>query len=154
MRKRTPRHAQRSLTAVAVLALVFGATGCALDDGTGTSSETARDAFIAVLDSTQQRLGGEWQVEDDPTARGCVIPLWVDGERYPGLRLGPVPDDSTDALNTVTEHWTDLGFTVEETLVGDVVELKAGDIDFDSLIFRVSESGMTLQGESECRPLS
>lgn len=136
------------------LALALLLAGCVIDPGSGRSPAEAREAFVAVLDSTQSLLGDGWQVDDDPTPRGCTIPLWVPGERYPGLRLGPMPRDSAAALETVADHWVDLGFTIEENLIGDVIELKAGETEFDSLIFRISESGMTLQGESECRPVT
>lgn len=137
-----------------LLLTAFVLSGCTLDAGSGQTPEQARDAFRAVLDSTQRELGGAWQVNDDPTPRGCTIPLWVEGERYPGLRLGPVPEAPTESLRIVAEHWTSLGYTVEQNHVGDVTELSAGGTRFDSLIFRVSDSGMTLQGESECRPSS
>lgn len=139
------------LAAVAVVALSL--SGCMVAPGSGASADDARERFIGILDSTQRELGGEWDKLDDPTPRNCTIPLWVEGIRYPGLRLSSEAPDSQDAaLATVEQHWETLELTTERTEVGDATELNATSRDGDLVIFRASPKGMTLQGESECRP--
>lgn len=120
--------------------------------GSGTSPVEARAELYDVLDETQELVGGSWDNQDDPTARGCVIPIWVDGEKYPALRIGSPPDDPQVALAAILDAWDEWGFTVEKTIVGDVNELQAHNSYNELLIFRVSDDAMTLQGESECRP--
>lgn len=136
------------------IALVLALSGCALSTGSAQSPSEARDAFRAVLDGTQQVLGGEWEISDDPTARGCVIPLWVDGTRYPALRLAPPPADSDAAVQLVSAHWEELGYSIEISTVGDATELEGTNPYGALVIFRISSDAMTLQGESECRPAS
>ena len=136
-----------------ILALAtIGLSGCAVTSGSGLSAQDAGEAFRQVLDDTQRAVGGQWEVHDDPTARGCIIPLWVEGERYPALRIGTPPTAANTALDLVEEFWTELGYAVASTQVGDATELQTTGDHGESLIFRVSDSAMTLQGESECRP--
>lgn len=141
----------RTLLAAATAA-VLSLSGCVMAPGSGVSPDEARERFLAVLDSTQDALGGTWDKKDDPTPRNCTIPLWVEGIRFPGLRLGGEPATPEAALDTVQEHWDALGMTIERTEVGDVTELRGGASTGDLFIFRASEDAMTLQGESECRP--
>jgi hypothetical protein len=136
----------------AVAALVLCVTGCVMSPGSGVTPDEARDRFIGILDSTQDALGGPWENRDDPTARNCAIPLWVEGIRFPGLRLGEAPDSPTDALSTVEAHWETVEVTSERTEVGDVTELRGTNQAGDLFIFRANADAMTLQGESECRP--
>lgn len=135
------------LTTVLVLSAALG--GCA--SARGLDPVQARERFTGVLDDTQSVVGGEWENADDPTARSCTIPFWVEGTRYPALRLAGPPSDPTGAARTVTDYWEGLDYTVETTAVGDVTELQ-GTGRGELLVFRVSDDGMTLQGESECRP--
>jgi hypothetical protein len=142
----------RSMLAAAAVA-VLSLSGCVVAQGSGVPAEEARERFIGVLDSTQDALGGGWDDRDDPTPRNCTIPLWVEGIRYPGLRLGDPPPDSPDAaLDTVERHWERLEVASERAEIGDVTELRGSNPAGDLFIFRVSDEGMTLMGESECRP--
>jgi hypothetical protein len=136
----------------AVSAVVLSLTGCVVAPGSGVSPDEARERFIGILDSTQDALGGTWKKADDPTARNCTIPLWVEGIRYPGLRLGEAPDSPAEALATVEDHWERIDVTSERTEVGDVTELRGTGRSGDLFIFRANATAMTLQGESECRP--
>lgn len=146
---------------IAALSLV-GLSGCALDAGSGRSPDEARDDFKLILDDTQAAVGGQWENRDDPTARGCTIPLWVEGELFPALRISPQPelqaatdpatDTASDAIDTVRAIWVDLGLSVKSSKVGEAIELQATGEHGEALIFRVSDNVMTLQGESECRP--
>lgn len=120
--------------------------------GSGLSAEESRTELYDSLDQTQEVLGGSWDNRDDPTSRGCLIPLWVEGKHYPGLRIGSAPTDTGSAADSVREAWTEWGYRVTQTLVGDVVELQARDSVGQLLVFRVTDDAMTLQGESECRP--
>ena len=136
--------------AFALTLLALG--GCAIQPGSGLSATQARTQFYTALDKTQAAAGGAWEVLDDPTARGCVIPLWVEGEKFPGLRIGPAPRDPQAKANDVYSAWLAWGYTVIRTRVGQVIQLQARDDRDELLIFRVSVTAMTLQGESECRP--
>lgn len=134
--------------ALALLSL----SGCALQSPSEVTDAEARDRFIAVLDEAQRTAGGSWDVQDDPTSRDCVVPLWVAGHRYPGLRVGDAPRSVDRSADAVDQLWRDEGMTVERAVVGDVVEVKATSEFGELYVFRVSESASTLQGESECRP--
>lgn len=139
--------------ACAAIALSVAAlSGCVVVPGSGLSADEARSELYTSLDDTEDLLGGTWDNRDDPTARGCLIPLWVEGEHFPGLRLGSAPPDVDDAVDAVASAWAEWGYRVEQTLVGEVVELQGRDSLGELLIFRVTEDAMTLQGESECRP--
>ena len=138
------------LTAAAVAVLCL--SGCAVAQGSGATPDQARERFIGVLDSTQDALGGPWENRDDPTPRNCTIPLWVEGVRYPGLRLGEAPESPEAALDTVERHWEMLDVAAERAEVGNVTELRGSNPSGDLFIFRANDDAMTLQGESECRP--
>ncbi len=140
--------------AAAVLGITgcLGLTGCVVAPGSGVTPDEARERFIGVLDSTQDALGGSWENSDDPTARNCTIPLWVEGIRYPGLRLGEAPGSPREALDVVEEHWGTVQVTAERTEIGDVTELRGTNRSGDLFIFRANADAMTLMGESECRP--
>ena len=147
----------RNLLAAVAAAVLCGAaclglTGCAVAPGSGVTPDEARERFIGVLDSTQETLGGSWEKSDDPTARNCTIPLWVEGIRYPGLRLAKATGSPKEALDTVEEHWESLDVTSERTEVGNVTELRGTSRSGDLFIFRANADAMTLMGESECRP--
>jgi hypothetical protein len=152
----SPHTSVRAVTVAT--AVVFAAavatttTACALSSGSGSSSETAQKSLYSTLDNTQDLLGGTWDNQDDPTPRGCVIPLWSDGELFPALRVGEAPTRTTVAVDAVSTYWTDLGLSLVITNVGDVVEIQGKSDLGEKLILRVSEEAMTLQGESECRP--
>lgn len=134
--------------ALALLSL----SGCALQSPSEVTDAEARDRFIAVLDEAQRTVGGSWDVQDDPTSRDCVVPLWAAGHRYPGLRVGDAPRSIDRSADAVEQLWRDEGMTVERAVVGDVIEVKATSEFGEFYVFRVSESASTLQGESECRP--
>ncbi|CAN5340225.1 hypothetical protein BH11ACT4_BH11ACT4_24420 [soil metagenome] len=134
--------------ALALLALA----GCALQPDSGLSATQARTQFYSALDKTQEAVGGAWDVFDDPTARGCVIPFWIEGEKFPGLRIGPAPRDPQAMAQQVDASWRSWGYTVARSRTGDVIELQAHDKGGALLVFRASAMAMTLQGESECRP--
>ncbi|PJJ71809.1 hypothetical protein CLV46_1362 [Diaminobutyricimonas aerilata] len=141
------RTSPAALLPVLVASALLG--GCSAPGGLDPAE--ARDRFTTVLDDTQNEVGGEWENVDDPTARNCTIPLFVDGTRYPALRLADAPRDASEAAAAVTEYWQGLDYRVDSTAVGDVTELQ-GSGRGEVLVFRVSDDGMTLQGESECRP--
>ncbi|PRY69982.1 hypothetical protein B0I08_101104 [Glaciihabitans tibetensis] len=148
----TARVVTVGATMLCVSAFAVTASGCALSAGSGDSAGAARDSLYETLDSTQDLLGGSWDNQDDPTSRGCVIPLWTDGESFPALRVGPDPARADVAVATVSAFWSDLGLELTTTDVGEVVELQ-GESDLgEVLILRISAEAMTLQGESECRP--
>jgi len=127
--------------------------GCAVRSGSGADPESARQSLYAILDETQQLLGGSWMNQDDPTPRGCSIPFFVEGEMYPALRVGVARGEATSALATVSGLWSDRGYEVTSTGVGAVREMQ-GTNDVDQLVvLRINGRSMTLQGESECRPL-
>jgi hypothetical protein len=132
------------------LALV---TACAADADAGKTPERARDRLYNTLDETQGVLGGTWDNQDDPTSRGCVIPLWTDGELYPALRVGTPPTDIGRAVKSAATLWRTLGYTVEEAKINAVVELQAKGAHGEVAILRISRDAMTLHGESECRPV-
>lgn len=134
--------------ALALLSL----SGCALQSPSEVTDAEARDRFIAVLDEAQRTVGGSWDVQDDPTSRDCVVPLWAAGHRYPGLRVGDAPRSIDRSADAVEQLWRDEGMTVERAVVGDVIEVKATSEFGELYVFRVSGSASTLQGESECRP--
>ena len=127
--------------------------GCAIQPGSGLTASQARVQFYSVLDNTQEAVGQQaWEVLDDPTARGCVIPLWLEGEQFPGFRIGPAPRDPQALANKVFATWTSWGYKVDRSRVADAIELQGRNSLGELVIFRVSGKGMTLQGESECRP--
>jgi len=132
--------------------LVVSLAGCAIQPASAVTDDEARDRFFGALDETQTLVGGQWQVLDDPTARECVIPLWVAGERYPALRVGDAPLSVVLAADRVETAWNEQGMRVTRTDVGNVVEVKGESSNGEVMIFRVSDSASTLLGESECRP--
>lgn len=135
----------------AVAMLTLG--GCALLSPTEASDLEARERFFAVLDDTQAAVGGSWSVQDDPTPRECIIPLWVAGQRFPALRLAEAPFSGEITADRVERAWSEHGLNVTRTHFGDVIELKGESEAGELFLFRVSDSAMTLTGESECRPV-
>lgn len=146
-------HAVTGVGVVCAMALpLVTLGGCAIQPASELSASEARVQFYSVLDQTQAAVGGAWDVLDDPTARGCVIPLWVEGEKFPGLRIGPAPRDPQQLANELYSQWRGWGYRVSRSRIGDVIELKARGAADEVLLFRVSALAMTLQGESGCRP--
>ena len=128
-------------------------SGCTAGNSGGESAESARDRLYGLLDETQVVLGGTWENQDDPTSRGCVIPLFTEGEMYPALRVGTPPARVADAVASVTTLWRTRGYTVDEAAIDTVREVQAEGVNGEIAILRVSAEAMTLHGESECRPL-
>lgn len=152
-RGRADRPIGRRIASVSIVALlVVALTGCAVQSPTPVTDLEARDRFLAVVDEAQQVIGGDWDVQDDPTARECVIPLWVAGERYPALRVGEPAASISAAAQRIEQAWDDAGMRVTRTDIGDVVEVKGESADGELIVLRLSESASTLLGESECRP--
>ncbi|MER3387102.1 MAG: hypothetical protein RIC81_12415 [Microcella pacifica] len=147
----------RSRFGIVAAATVFGVAalgGCTLQAPSGVEDEEARERFVALLDDTQAAAGGSWSVRDDPTPRECLIPLWVTGERFPALRLAEAPVSPALAADRVEEAWRAHDLEVTLTEVSDVIELKGESAQGELLLFRASDSAMTLTGESECRPVA
>ncbi|MGY6496666.1 MAG: hypothetical protein ACXIUP_00400 [Microcella sp.] len=145
------RALSRSLATVAAAALLL--SGCALAPTTDVTDQQARDRFIAHVDTAQGAAGGSWETKDDPSPRECTIPLWVTGARIPALRTGPAPADGLEAAaGRMQRHFTDAGMRTTVSEIGDVVEVRAETPAGELLLFRVSETAMTITGESECRP--
>jgi hypothetical protein len=136
-------------------ALVLAALGgCAVPAGSGLSPVAARTVLYGILDHTQSELGGTWQNQDDPTSRGCVFPIWAKGSHYPALRLGSAPRDARAAIRRTRALWSGLGYSLETSTVGSVTQLQGTNSLGRLLVLRVGSHSMTLQGESECRPVS
>lgn len=148
----TALRARSSLLAV-VAATALLASGCSITPITDVTDQEARDRFIALVDAAEDAAGGTWEVQDDPSPRECTIPLWVAGTRIPALRTGPAPhSDVADVTARMEAHFEESGLTVTVSDVGDVVEVRGESRAGELLLFRVSETAMTLSGESECRP--
>jgi hypothetical protein len=148
-----PRGISRVITVVCASAcLLFVLSACSVAPGSGLSALEARAQFYSLLDDTQEAVGGAWENLDDGAARGCVIPIWIEGERYPGLRIGPAPQNIDDTVQAVVDAWGRLGYQVERTMIGDVSEVQGRNALDELIVFRASDAAMTLQGESECRP--
>jgi hypothetical protein len=141
----------RLLLAPVVIVAAVALSGCSAS-AHGPTAEESRDRFYATLDATQEALGGAWEVQDDSTPRGCSLPLWADGKSYAGLRLGPMPEDESAAVSAARDVLREEGFDTEVGGVGDVTELRAHGRGSEVVTFRVTNDGMTLQGESDCRP--
>ena len=150
MHRRTPLAVVAAVGAVGLV--MVGLSGCAVQQPTAVTDAEAHERFLDALDETQDIVGGEWEVLDDPTPRECVIPLWVAGERYPALRLGDAPVLASVAADRVETAWNEHGIRVTRTDIGDVIEVKGETPEGELLVLRVSESASTLLGESECRP--
>jgi hypothetical protein len=123
--------------------------GCAIPQASAATPEQAVDDFYSVIDETQAAVGGAWENLDDPTARGCVQ-FWGEGESFPALRLGDAPNNRSSALDAVVDAWRALGYRTEKNMIGQVAEIQGRSASDELLIFRVSDTAMTLQGESEC----
>ena len=145
------RALPRTVASLVAAALLL--SGCALSPTTDVTDQHARDRFITLVDAAQDAAGGRWQVKDDPSPRECTIPLWVTGARIPALRTGPAPGDGIEeAAGRMQRHFTDSGMRTTVSEIGDVVEVRAETPTGELLLFRVSETAMTITGESECRP--
>lgn len=137
---------------VALACAAASLTGCAV--AAATADEVHRD-FARVLVTTQELVGGDWDVRDDPDSRACANSHGVAGLQVPALRVaaGASPTGSADAARAVAELWTALGYEVTQTPTlarEDVLEVQARGDDGEYLIFRASDQAMTLQGESAC----
>ena len=115
----------------------------------GDSPAEARDDLLSVLDDTQQLVGGDWDVRDASAARSCTVQWGLRGVTYPALRLATA---SAVSLAAVESAWKGWGYGVEITTVGPATQLIGTGPGGELLIFRLSDRGMTLQGESACRP--
>ena len=115
----------------------------------GPSVQEARATFISALDKTEDLIGGAWDNQDDPTARGCELLSGGDGLSYAGLRIGPL-----QSVGVIASTWEGWGYTVDRTVVGPVIQLIGTNDAGAILILRTSDLATTLQGESECRPVS
>jgi hypothetical protein len=124
--------------------------GCAIPAASAATSERSIDDFYSVLNETQNTVGGDWENLDDPTARGCVAGLGAKGQSFPALRLGDAPRDRDAVVKAVVEAWDELGYRIVRATVGQVAEVQGRGASDEVLIFRVSDTAMTLQGESEC----
>lgn len=110
----------------------------------------ATDIFV-VIDATQDLVGGEWDVRDDPNSRGCVLTNGGPGRTFSALRIS---SDPIVSVPSVTAAWEDFGYAVDALAIGPVTQLTGTADDGSLLIFRLSDRGMTLQGEGECEPVS
>lgn len=116
------------------------------------SAEQARDDYRAVLDDTQRLIGGDWVDQDDPTPRSCLVQWGLSGESFASLRISSAAA-SPRVLDWIQRQWERDGYSVERTAIGPVSQLTATTgLTGELMILRVSDRGMTLQGESACRP--
>ena len=113
----------------------------------GPTPQQARTELHDVLAQTQDLTGGDWSDQDDDAPRSCTVQWGLAGVSYAALRISA----STGSLESVARAWERWGYDVERTTVGPVSQLVAR-ASGELLIFRESDRGMTLQGESACRP--
>ena len=137
---------------VALACAAASLTACAV--AAATAGEVHRD-FAGVLITTQELVGGDWEVRDDPVSRTSVSSRGGPGVQIPALRVAPGAPlvGPADAARAVAEQWTALGYEVTEAPPLDaahVVEVQASGDEGEYLIFRASDQAMTLQGESAC----
>ena len=111
----------------------------------------SRDDFREALDGTQNLIGGSWQELDDPTPRSCVVQWGVEGQTFSALRTTSAAA-SGGIVDWLEREWERDGYAVEQTAIGPVSQLTATTgFGGATLILRVSDRGMTLQGESACQ---
>jgi hypothetical protein len=153
MRAGTPAARARRLTALAGGVLLVGAApvGCA-GSASDATAEQAREALYATLNETQRLLDVDFANQDDPTARGCALGLWQEGDQFPALRVSAGATDASVTVATVSQYWDELGYALTSSSVGSVRELQGENDSGEVVILRVSADAITLQGESECRP--
>ncbi len=145
----------RGIKLVGALATpLFVMGGCVMQPVTGMSIEQPQTQFFSVLEQTEVLIGGEWDNRDDPTPRGCVIALGIEGESFPALRFGEPPRQVDSTLAAIAVAWTDFGYTVDMVDIGPVVQLSGTRGADELVVVRASDLAITLQGESECRPAS
>lgn len=134
------------------LLLVLPLAGCAVPAAWGMTADDARTHLVRAVDDTEDVVGGLWQDSDDPVPRGCIPSPWTTGERSSALRIGTPSEDPRAAADLVDAEWRSWGYEVSRLALESVVEVQ-GRFGGELLIFRASEFAMSLQGESECRPL-
>lgn len=114
------------------------------------SAEQLRDRFEALVEQTQAAAGGEFEVRDPTESLVCDLPDGGEGKSYLFHRSGPAPADVDAAVRAVRELWERRGYSVEQSVVGPVVELTARTEDDAPIVFGASEHASDVGGESGC----
>lgn len=142
----------RGVALLAIGALLL--TGCSTGGSENTMTpQEAQAELLALLDETQEAVGGQWQVDDDDTPLQCILPSGETGVTFSGYRRASQPVEG--GADAVAAFWESKGFTVEPRpeLAGldDVFVRFPGEPD-RYLHFAIGDNVMALEGWGRCVP--
>ena len=144
--------------AITGIAVVVAVTGCASpppDADTRHSPKESQAALLALLDDTQQLVGGEWQNEDSPSPRDCELPGSGDtGTTFTGARslAAPALDDAT--VSKVLDFWEGEGFEAGSKAMGALTSVLGVDPDNKAnyVELLIGDQATQLNGQAACVP--
>jgi hypothetical protein len=147
-----------SRLSIAGTALVLGLMGCsspAADPSTQASPKEAQVALLALLDDTQQIIGGEWENEDSPSPRDCELPGSGDtGTTFTGARSLKAPELDDASVSKVLKFWEGEGFEAGSKTMGVLTSVLAVDPDNKAhyIELLIGEHATQLNGQAPCVP--
>jgi hypothetical protein len=103
----------RSIAIVAASALAL--TGCTRGTPTdAVNPEGAREAVVAMVDTSAKAIGGEWQVYSGPAVEECTMNDGRDGAAYAYILMrGPTVGDPEADVAALDELWSGRGITTK-----------------------------------------
>lgn len=132
--------------------------GCAAPPGQSEPVDTpkqSQEKLLALLDETQQLIGGDWENSDSGSPRDCQLPGSGDtGTTFTGLRSQEMPalDDATTA--EVVALWEKRGFEAGTGAMGILTSVLGVNPDNETYYVELSISDYSTQlsGQAACVP--
>lgn len=148
---------------VVFLGAILGAAalmlaGCAapVDGSTPDDSpKESQEKLLALLDETQQLIGGDWENQDSGSPRDCELPGSGDtGTTFTGARSQEMPALDDDTVAKVFEFWEGEGFEAGEAGMGVLTSVLGVHPDNKSYYveLRIGEQATQLSGQAACVP--
>jgi hypothetical protein len=132
---------------------LFTLVACSEGEVFEVTPEEARDEFLVLIEATQDSLGVDFEVRDNPTSQEwCDTPGGQRGRNFLVDRFGPAPEDRDAALATVRELWEGWGYAVREVEIGPVKILEARPEHDAYMEFGATAHSLDLSGHSGCIP--
>lgn len=143
---------------IAGLAVLMLATGCAAPaptDASVDSPQESQDKLLALLDETQELIGGEWENEDSPSPRDCELPGSGDtGTTFTGARSTQGPGLDQAGTSELLKFWKSKGFDSGTKSMGVLTSVLAVDPDNEAhyVELLVGKQATQLNGQAACVP--
>lgn len=139
-------------------AVVLMMAGCTAPSDTSQPADSPKESqqkLLALLDQTQELIGGDWENHDSPSPRDCELPgSGETGTTFTGARSQKMPALDDETVSQVLNLWEKEGFEAGESGAGALDSVLGVDPANKAYYVElmIGEHATQLNGQAACVP--